>query len=89
MIDVFIRIHFNRWGCDVEGIFDLLIAARLQSFVSSSQKDFRLSSAALGRLNIYLTFIGGGILAKAQKRRRTFLSCISAPEGAEGGKNLK
>ena len=61
-------------------IVDLLFAARLQSFVRSSQKDFRLSSAALGRLNIYLAFTGGEILANTQKRRRTFLGCISAPE---------
>ena len=44
------------------------------------RQDIRLSSANLGRLNIYLAFIGGEILAEAQKRRRTFLSCISAPE---------
>ena len=32
-------------------------AARLQSFVRSSQKDLRLSSAAIGQLNAYLAFI--------------------------------
>ena len=45
-------------------IVDLLFAARLQSFVRSSQKDIRLSSAALGRLNIYLAFIDGEILGE-------------------------
>jgi len=33
--------------------------------------------------NIYLAFTGGKKLADAQKRRRTFLSCISAPEGED------
>ena len=40
-----------------------LFAARLQSFDRSSQKDFRLSSAALKTLNIYLAFIDGENLA--------------------------
>ena len=71
---------FGFRSCEGWSVGEHLFAARLQSFVRSSQKDFRLSSAAFGRLNIYLAFIGGEILAEAQKRRRTFLSCISAPE---------
>jgi hypothetical protein len=36
------------WGCEPKTIVEHLSAARLQSFVRASQKDFRLSSAALG-----------------------------------------
>jgi hypothetical protein len=35
------------WGCEQKTIIELLSAARLQSFVRASQKDFRLSSAAI------------------------------------------
>ena len=40
-----------------------LFAARLQSLPQRQAKDFRLSSAALGRFNIYLAFIEREILA--------------------------
>ena len=41
-----------------------LFAARLQSLPQRQAKDFRLSSAALGRLIIYLAFIAVEIIAK-------------------------
>ena len=40
-----------------ESFEEHLFAARLQSLPQRQAKDFRLSSAALGRLNIYLAFI--------------------------------
>ena len=46
--------------------FKHLSAARLQSFVRSSQKDLRLSSAAIGLENGNLAFTGGEILAKSE-----------------------
>ena len=45
------------------GFEEHLFAARLQSFDRSSQKDFRLSSAALKTWNIYLAFVDGKNLA--------------------------
>jgi hypothetical protein len=52
------------WGSHHYIALQHLSAARLQSLPQGQAKDLRLSSAALGRLNIYLAFIGRKILAK-------------------------
>ena len=51
---------------NVGTIVHRLFAARLQSLPQRQAKDFWLCSGALGRLNIYLAFIAGEIMANVE-----------------------
>ena len=59
-----------------ESFEEHLFAARLQSLPQMQAKDFRLSSAALGRLNIYLAFefyLSVRCVRHAPRRREYFI----------------
>ena len=59
-------MNLGLWGFEHFVFVEHLFAARLQSLPQRQAKDFRLSSAARGRENIYFAFTGGEILANVK-----------------------